>query len=178
MVAGVLQAAHAADQFERVAVEATIFQVSVVEVDGDDFSDDEAGAVGGGGEFDDLAELAFEADGRFCDAGGAYEFGGRGSEVGQPEFVDGRIVLATGDVHLLQQFVGDDADYELFGLVDIAESVFHLHLTGLDGAHGGREGEQGRVDADAIEKGEWGEVGVSSGAERRYPGNGARSDGA
>ena len=66
--ARVLDAAHASDQVERVAIEAALFHVRIVNVKSDHFTDDEAAAVGTGREIQDLIELAFEADRRFSNA--------------------------------------------------------------------------------------------------------------
>jgi len=123
-----LDAAHASDQVERVAIEAAIFEVSVIDVNGDDLSDDQAAAGGRGREIENLMELAFEADRRFFDASGTNELRGFGSDLGQFPFVDRRGVFAAGDVHGVEQRVGDDADDKFLGIANVAERVFWFAL--------------------------------------------------
>src|SRR5580700_12187128 len=60
----VLDAAHAADQVKRIAVELAIFHVRVIDVNRDNLANHKATAGGSGRKIKNLIELAFKADWR------------------------------------------------------------------------------------------------------------------
>jgi hypothetical protein len=173
--AGVLRAAHASDEVEGVGFEAAFAEEFVVEVEGDDFSDDEV-AGDGLSEVEDLVQLALEADGRGGDLGCADELRGAGGEVGEFEFVDAVFVFAAGDVHGFGEFEGDDVDDEFARLADVEERAFGLGSVGKASGAGG-EAEHGRRGGDGVEEREGREVGRAVLAESGDPGDGAGSDG-
>jgi len=146
----------------------------VVEVEGDDFSDDEA-AGDGLAEVDDLVEFAFEADGRGSNLGWAHDLRGARLEVGELKFVHAMLVLATGDVHALGEVEGDHVDDEFAGVADVEERALGLGSVGK-AADAGREAEHGRGGGNGVEEGERSEVGGAVFAERGDPGDGPRAN--
>jgi hypothetical protein len=110
-----------------------------VEVEADDFAeDDDAGSAALAGE-DDLQELAFELGRGFGDARGADDVAGDGGEAGEEEFVDFRADLGRGGVGFRGDGAGDDVDDEFAGLLDVAQGVF-----AVVGAVGGLERREGQ----------------------------------
>src|ERR1700741_4956715 len=84
---GVRHAAHASDEVERIPVQPSIFQMFVVQVNGNDLADHQAAAGGRGREVKNLMKLALEAHRRFPDSRRTYNLRCRRSESRQLEFV-------------------------------------------------------------------------------------------
>jgi len=97
--AGVLDSSHAADQVKGVAVDASVFHVGVVDVNGNDLAYDEAASVRSLVEVEDLVQLAFEADGRLRNTRGTHHARRLWREFCEFEFVDIRWIIPAGNVH-------------------------------------------------------------------------------
>src|SRR5579859_1069556 len=153
----VLCAAHASDEIERVAVEPPFFQVPLVDVNRDDFPDDQAAALGIGVGVENLIKLALKADWRLGHPPRPDHFRRRRGKFRHVELTDGRFIIAAGQVHSLAQFVGDHVDHKFPGLTNIPQRVFRYprglsHSPFLRRAHSRRERQQRRLDAYRVKK--------------------------
>lgn len=171
MVAGVSPgvASHAADRIKFVSVDAKVFFDFGIDVDADDFAEDDDTATGRGvfAGVDDLEQLALDVAGRLGDAGRADNFAGDGGEACELEFIDFGTDLGGGNIGSLCEGGGDDVDDEFAGLLDVAEGVFAVLGAGT---MGGAEEDGGGIGADSAEEAEGGEirnaVAVDGGNER------------
>ena len=93
---GVLDAAHAADEVERIAVEFSLLHVSVLHVNGDDLADYQAAALRGRREIQNLIKLAFETYRRGRYPRDLYYLRRGGGDVSDFELVDRGVVFAAG----------------------------------------------------------------------------------
>jgi hypothetical protein len=118
--ARVLNTAHAADQVEGIAVDTSIFDMLVIDVNRDHPADHQAAARRRRRKIENLMDLTFKTDRRFSDSRRTNNLRGLRRDLRQFELVDARIVFAAGDIHSLKQIASDDVYHEFFGLANVA----------------------------------------------------------
>src|ERR1035438_7569571 len=106
----VLYPAHASDEVQRIPIQTPVFQMRVVNVNGNDLADHQAAAGRLRRKIENLMKLALKADRRLGNSLRPHDLRRLWSNLRQFELVHGRGVFAAGQIHRLAKFVGNEVD--------------------------------------------------------------------